>query len=46
LPKILPVKANHLIKILEAEGFKVIRQKGSHLIFNNPEKNRIVAHMH
>jgi predicted RNA binding protein YcfA (HicA-like mRNA interferase family) len=46
LPKISPAKANQLIKILEAEGFKVIRQKGSHVILINQEKNRIVIPIH
>jgi predicted RNA binding protein YcfA (HicA-like mRNA interferase family) len=46
LPKIPPVNANRLIKILEKEGFKVIRQKGSHVILINQEKTRIVIPMH
>lgn len=36
----------HLIKVLEVQGFKVIRQKGSHVILINKEKNRIVVPMH
>jgi predicted RNA binding protein YcfA (HicA-like mRNA interferase family) len=37
---------NKLVKILEKEGFKVIRQKGSHVIMINSKKNRIVIPVH
>jgi predicted RNA binding protein YcfA (HicA-like mRNA interferase family) len=46
LPKISPISPNKLIKVLEKEGFKVARQKGSHVIMINDEKNRIVIPMH
>jgi predicted RNA binding protein YcfA (HicA-like mRNA interferase family) len=46
LPKIPPINSNWLIKILEKEGFQVIRKKGSHIILINKEKNRIVIPMH
>jgi predicted RNA binding protein YcfA (HicA-like mRNA interferase family) len=46
LPKILLVDSNQLIKILGRQGFKVIRQKGSHVILINDEKTRIVIPMH
>jgi len=46
LPKIPSVNSNRLIKVLEKEGFKVIRQKGSHTILINEEKIRIVVPMH
>jgi len=46
LPKIPPINSNRLIKILEHEGFKVIRQKGSHVILINQEKTRIVVPIH
>jgi predicted RNA binding protein YcfA (HicA-like mRNA interferase family) len=46
LPKIPPISANRLIKNLEQEGLKVTRQKGSHVILINQEKNRIVVPMH
>jgi predicted RNA binding protein YcfA (HicA-like mRNA interferase family) len=35
-----------MIKVLEKEGYKVIRQKGSHVIMMNDKKNRIVIPMH
>jgi len=46
LPKISPINSNRLIKILEKEGFKVIRQRGSHVILINQEKTRIVIPIH
>jgi predicted RNA binding protein YcfA (HicA-like mRNA interferase family) len=46
LPKIPPIDSNQLIKILERQGFKIIRQKGSHVILINDEKTRIVVPMH
>jgi predicted RNA binding protein YcfA (HicA-like mRNA interferase family) len=46
LPKIPPISPNKLIKILEKEGFKIIRQKGSHVIMINNKKNRIVIPVH
>jgi predicted RNA binding protein YcfA (HicA-like mRNA interferase family) len=46
LPKISPISAEKLIKVLEKEGFKVIRQKGSHIIMINANRNRIVIPMH
>ncbi|MGA2385312.1 MAG: type II toxin-antitoxin system HicA family toxin [Candidatus Bathyarchaeia archaeon] len=46
MPKIPPINSLKLIKILEHEGFKVIRQKGSHVILINQEKTRIVVPLH
>jgi predicted RNA binding protein YcfA (HicA-like mRNA interferase family) len=46
LPKILPLKPNKLIRILEKTGFKVVRQKGSHVIMMNDKKTRIVIPVH
>jgi predicted RNA binding protein YcfA (HicA-like mRNA interferase family) len=46
LPKIPLVDSNQLIKILGRQGFKVIRQKGSHIILINEEKTRIIIPMH
>jgi predicted RNA binding protein YcfA (HicA-like mRNA interferase family) len=46
LPKIPPINPNKLIKILEKESFKIIRQKGSHVIMINNKKNRIVIPVH
>jgi len=46
LPKIPPINSTRLIKILEQESFKVVRQKGSHVILINEEKTRIVVPVH
>jgi len=46
LPKIPPISPNKIVKILEKEGFKVIRQKGSHVIMINSRKTRIVIPVH
>jgi predicted RNA binding protein YcfA (HicA-like mRNA interferase family) len=46
LPKIPPISPNKLVKILEKEGFKIIRQKGSHVIMINSRKTRIVLPVH
>jgi len=41
-----PLVGRALIKILEKSGFKVIRQKGSHVIMINDRKTRIVIPVH
>jgi len=46
LPKISPISADKLIKLLEEQGFRVMRQKGSHVIMMNEMKSRIVIPMH
>jgi len=46
LPKIPPLNPHKLIKILEKTGFKIIRQKGSHVIMMNDRKTRIVIPVH
>jgi predicted RNA binding protein YcfA (HicA-like mRNA interferase family) len=46
LPKIPPLNPRKLIKILEKTGFKVVRQKGSHVIMMNYRKTRIVIPVH
>ena len=37
-----PITAKKLIKILEANGFILSRQKGSHYIYKHPDSNIIV----
>jgi len=46
LPKIPPLNPRKLIKILEKTGFKVVRQKGSHVIMMNDIKTRVVIPVH
>ena len=46
MPKIKPLPAQRIIKVLEKTGFKVIRQKGSHVIMINEKGMRIVIPVH
>jgi len=46
LRKIPPLDHQRLIKILEDFGFRVVRQKGAHVIMMNEEKTRIVIPVH
>jgi len=46
LPKIRPLSSQRLIKVLEKIGFKIIRQKGSHVIMINDKGTRIVIPVH
>jgi len=46
LPKISPLNPTKLINILQKSGFKIIRQKGSHLIMIDDKKTRIVIPVH
>ncbi|MCD6089439.1 type II toxin-antitoxin system HicA family toxin [Candidatus Bathyarchaeota archaeon] len=46
MPKIRPLSSQRLIKILEKIGFKIIRQKGSHVIMINDRGTRIVIPVH
>lgn len=46
MPKISPISPDKLIKVLEEDGFRVVRQKGSHIIMMDAKKNRIVIPMH
>ncbi|MDK2464903.1 MAG: type II toxin-antitoxin system HicA family toxin [Candidatus Korarchaeota archaeon] len=43
LPRMRPVPPRTLIEILEKAGFRVIRQRGSHVILMNEERVRIVV---
>ncbi|MFH1290219.1 MAG: type II toxin-antitoxin system HicA family toxin [Nanoarchaeota archaeon] len=46
MPKISPLNSNALIKILQKSGFKIIRQKGSHIIMIDDRRTRIVIPIH
>ncbi|MBU3964988.1 type II toxin-antitoxin system HicA family toxin [Patescibacteria group bacterium] len=37
-----PINAGKIIKVLETNGFVLSRQKGSHMIWKNPESGIIV----
>ena len=46
MPKLSPIRAKDLIKILGKQGFKAIHQKGSHvrLVHNDGRKTTIPMH--
>ena len=46
MPKIRPLPAQKIIKVLEKTGFKIIRQKGSHVIMMNEKGVRVVIPVH
>ena len=46
MPKISSLNPTKLIKILQKAGFKIIRQKGSHVIMMDDRKTRIVIPVH
>ena len=46
MPRIRPLAPQKIIKILERAGFKVIRQKGSHVIMIDERGTRIVIPVH
>jgi len=46
LPKIPPLSPHKLIKILQKADFRIIRQKGSHVIMMNDRNIRIVIPVH
>jgi len=46
MPKIAPLPALKLIKILEKKGFRTARQKGSHVVMINARGVRIVVPVH
>ena len=46
MPKIRPSPAQKIIKVLEKTGFKIIRQKGSHVIMMNEKGVRVVIPVH
>ena len=46
MSRITPLKPLKLIKILGKIGFKVVRQKGSHMILMNDKRVRIVVPVH
>ena len=46
MQKIPPVSPKKIIKLLERLGFKVVRQKGSHIIMIDENRRRIVVPNH
>lgn len=46
MPKLSPISARELIKILEKQGFQIVHQKGSHVRLKNPDGRRTTVPMH
>lgn len=46
MPKLSPINASRLIKILEKEGFIKIRQKGSHVRLEHPDGRKTSVPVH
>ncbi|HID19276.1 TPA: addiction module toxin, HicA family [Candidatus Bathyarchaeota archaeon] len=46
MSRILPLKPNKLIKVLQKAGFQPVRRKGSHVILMNERRTRIVIPVH
>jgi len=36
MPRIVPVLYQKLVRVLEAEGFALVRERGDHMIFSKP----------
>lgn len=39
----MPVKVNELLAMVQADGWKLVRQKGSHRQFHHPSKSGTVT---
>lgn len=39
----MPLTAKEMIRLLEKNGFKQIRQKGSHVFMQNPQNGRVTT---
>lgn len=46
MPKLSPISAKELIKLLEKQGFEVVHQKGSHVRLKHPDGRRTTVPMH
>lgn len=46
MPKLSPIRAKVLTVILEREGFKLVRQKGSHLRLAHPDGRKTTIPIH
>ena len=46
MPKLNLLSARQFIKILEKQGYSLLRQKGSHKIFTNEKGNLVTGPVH
>ena len=46
MPKLSPISAQKLVKILEKEGFQAVHQKGSHIRLKHSDGRRTTVPMH
>ena len=46
MPKLSPIRARDLTLILQKEGFKIIRQKGSHLRLEHTDGRKTTIPIH
>ena len=46
MPKIAPTNPLKLVKLLEKDGFRQVRRKGSHVILMDKNRTRIVVPVH
>ncbi len=46
MPKLSPISAKELIKILQKQGFQIVHQKGSHVRLKHPDERRTTIPMH
>ncbi|OGE34003.1 hypothetical protein A3H85_01170 [Candidatus Daviesbacteria bacterium RIFCSPLOWO2_02_FULL_40_8] len=46
MPKLSPISAKALIKLLEKQGFEVVHQKGSHVRLKHADGRRTTVPMH
>lgn len=46
MPKLSPISARKLIRLLEKQGFHVVHQKGSHVRLKHPDGRRTTVPMH
>lgn len=46
MPKLSPINARKLVKILAKEGFQKVRQKGSHVRLEHPDGRKTSVPIH
>lgn len=46
MTRLVPIKAKKLAKLIEALGFRSVRQKGSHVFFRHKDSRTTVVPLH